>query len=60
LELARRLRATLARLDVPSGAADGSAVAARIQDASAEEILAFVDRDLGRDSGNGRTVEGQR
>ncbi|MBP5941842.1 SDR family NAD(P)-dependent oxidoreductase [Streptomyces sp. LBUM 1476] len=60
LELAGRLRATLARLDVPSGAADGSAVAARIQDASAEEILAFVDRDLGRDSGNGRTVEGQR
>ncbi len=60
LELAGRLRATLARLDVPSGAAEVSAVAARIQDASAEEILAFVDRDLGKDSGNGRTVEGQR
>ncbi|MFC8129713.1 type I polyketide synthase [Streptomyces sp. NPDC057302] len=63
-ELAGRLRATLARLDVSESTADEAAVAARIQDASADEIFAFIDRDLGRDSGNGQgngqTVEGQR
>ncbi|MEU5423105.1 SDR family NAD(P)-dependent oxidoreductase [Streptomyces sp. NPDC020667] len=52
-ELAGRLRATLARLDAPEGAAEGAAVAARIQDASADEIFAFIDRDLGRGTGNG-------
>ncbi|MEU6996367.1 type I polyketide synthase [Streptomyces sp. NPDC046465] len=71
-ELAGRLRATLARLDVPERAADEAAVSARIQDASADEIFAFIDRDLGKDSGsgnsigvgkdsgNGQAVEGQR
>uniref|UniRef100_UPI000AEB9A34 SDR family NAD(P)-dependent oxidoreductase n=1 Tax=Streptomyces atriruber TaxID=545121 RepID=UPI000AEB9A34 len=59
-ELAGRLRATLARLDVPQETADEAGVAARIQDASADEIFAFIDRDLGRDSGNGQAVEGQR
>ncbi|MEV7192761.1 type I polyketide synthase [Streptomyces sp. NPDC093510] len=62
-ELAGRLRATLARLDVPRETVDEAAVAARIQDASADEIFAFIDRDLGKDSadgGNGQAVEGQR
>ncbi|MEU5367129.1 type I polyketide synthase [Streptomyces sp. NPDC005925] len=59
-ELAGRLRATLARLDVPQDTADEASVAARIQDASADEIFAFIDRDLGKDSGNGQSVEGQR
>ncbi|WP_223833067.1 type I polyketide synthase [Streptomyces venezuelae] len=79
-ELAGRLRATLARLDVPretadevsTAAAEGAAAAARIQDASADEIFAFIDRDLGRGNGNsegngqsdgqgsGQPVEGQR
>ncbi|WP_409234498.1 type I polyketide synthase [Streptomyces sp. PA5.6] len=81
-ELAGRLRATLARLDVPretadevsTAAAEGAAVAARIQDASADEIFAFIDRDLGRGNGDGssdgsgqsdrqgsgQAVEGQR
>ncbi|MEU1155726.1 phosphopantetheine-binding protein, partial [Streptomyces sp. NPDC005918] len=59
-ELAGRLRATLARLDAPAQTTGEEAVAARIQDASADEIFAFIDRDLGRDSGNGQAVEGQR
>ncbi|MEU1151068.1 type I polyketide synthase [Streptomyces sp. NPDC005863] len=59
-ELAGRLRATLARLDAPAQTTGEAAVAARIQDASADEIFAFIDRDLGRDSGNGQAVEGQR
>ncbi|MEW2394204.1 type I polyketide synthase [Streptomyces venezuelae] len=67
-ELAGRLRATLARLDVPRETAEEAAVAARIQDASADEIFAFIDRDLGRGNGNGQSdgqgngqaVEGQR
>ncbi|MEU5429756.1 SDR family NAD(P)-dependent oxidoreductase, partial [Streptomyces olivoreticuli] len=62
-ELAGRLRATLSRLDVPDGAAEDAAVTARIQDASIDEIFAFIDRDLGKDTGdgrNGQAVEGQR
>ncbi|MFF1374644.1 type I polyketide synthase [Streptomyces sp. NPDC058308] len=59
-ELAGRLRATLTRLDAPVGTADEAAVSARIQDASADEIFAFIDRDLGKDGGNGQAVEGQR
>ncbi|MFK4070370.1 type I polyketide synthase [Streptomyces sp. NPDC029674] len=69
-ELAGRLRATLARLDVPEsagGEGEGAvATRTRIQDASADEIFAFIDRDLGKDSGsdsgngNGHAVEGQR
>ncbi|MFI7319544.1 type I polyketide synthase [Streptomyces venezuelae] len=71
-ELAGRLRATLARLDAPretaGKVAEEAAVAARIQDASADEIFAFIDRDLGRGDGNGtgngqsdgQAVEGQR
>ncbi|MEV8480165.1 SDR family NAD(P)-dependent oxidoreductase, partial [Streptomyces sp. NPDC051173] len=62
-ELAGRLRATLARLDVPDGTAGKAAVATRIQDASTDEIFAFIDRDLGRDTGNGhngQAVEEQR
>ncbi|WP_233478052.1 type I polyketide synthase [Streptomyces mobaraensis] len=65
--LAGRLRAALARLDVPDGtageAAGDTAVATRIQDASADEIFAFIDRDLGRDTGDGhdgQAVEEQR
>ncbi|NDZ98060.1 polyketide synthase, partial [Streptomyces sp. SID10116] len=71
-ELAGRLRATLARLDVPretaGQVAEEATVVARIQDASADEIFAFIDRDLGRGDGtgqsdgqgNGQAVEGQR
>ncbi|MFG3105057.1 SDR family NAD(P)-dependent oxidoreductase, partial [Streptomyces sp. NPDC048182] len=58
-ELAGRLRATLARLDVPERAAEKAEAAVRIQDASADEIFAFIDRDLGRGSGDGRSGEGR-
>nr|AAO65806.1 monensin polyketide synthase modules 11 and 12 [Streptomyces virginiae]ANZ52469.1 MonAVIII [Streptomyces virginiae] len=55
-ELAGRLRATLARLDAPQDTAGEVAVATRtrIQDASADEIFAFIDRDLGRDGASGQ------
>ncbi|WP_063734790.1 type I polyketide synthase [Streptomyces sp. RTd22] len=57
--LRARLRNTLSKLDAlhggpapAEGAADSAAVTGRIQDASTDEILQFIDQDLGRgDSG---------
>ncbi|WP_026411150.1 type I polyketide synthase [Actinomadura oligospora] len=56
--LAVRLRNTLLRLEHPGGdpAPRAEEAAARLEAAGADEILEFIDRDLGRGTSDGETV----
>jgi acyl carrier protein len=54
--LTGRLRSTLLRLEEQGGAAAEATAADRIETAGAEELFAFIDRDLGRGTNTGEPV----
>ena len=54
--LRKRLDAMAARLAGPDGGAAESAVPGKLETATAGEIFDFIDRELGKDAGNGQRM----